>query len=111
MMYRQKCLKQKINTCFACGSTGDLEVHHIDGDRTNNALENLVPICKDCHKSIHTSYSDPRNHVVKELRGKVKTEKKQRQLNITLTDEMHAKLKEVKGDRSWREALLEEFDV
>ena len=25
------------------------EVDHIDGDRTNNAMENLQPLCKPCH--------------------------------------------------------------
>ena len=26
-----------------------LEVHHIDGDRTNNSLENLQLVCPNCH--------------------------------------------------------------
>lgn len=25
------------------------EVDHIDGDRTNNAMDNLQPLCKSCH--------------------------------------------------------------
>jgi hypothetical protein len=32
-------------------------------------------------------------------------------IHETFTDEEHKKLKEVKGDRSWREAILEEFEV
>jgi hypothetical protein len=26
-----------------------VEVHHIDGDRTNNAESNLIPLCSNCH--------------------------------------------------------------
>lgn len=32
-------------------------------------------------------------------------------LRITVTDDAHEKLDEVKGDRTWREALFEEFGV
>lgn len=32
-------------------------------------------------------------------------------LNIPLSDPMYEQLKEVKGDRSWKEALAEEFGV
>lgn len=52
--YRQKCLAQKINVCNACGSSDELVVHHIDGDRENNRLDNLVPLCPDCHNKIHS---------------------------------------------------------
>lgn len=30
-------------------------VHHIDGDRENNRLRNLIPVCKSCHSKIHSS--------------------------------------------------------
>ena len=30
-------------------SVAATEVDHIDGDRTNNAMENLQPLCKHCH--------------------------------------------------------------
>jgi len=52
--YRLKCLKQKINTCHICGTGDDLIVHHIDGDRENNRLENLIPLCRQCHSRVHT---------------------------------------------------------
>lgn len=40
--------------CRACGRSQvvdgvRLEVHHIDGDPTNHALDNLVTLCHDCH--------------------------------------------------------------
>ena len=41
--------------CEKCGSTIwnekpiPLQLHHIDGDRTNNMLENLQVLCPNCH--------------------------------------------------------------
>lgn len=32
-------------------------------------------------------------------------------INERFTEEEHATLSEIKGDRSWREAILEEFGV
>lgn len=39
--------------CVRCGLTNrrtKLEVHHIDGDTTNNALENLITLCVRHHR-------------------------------------------------------------
>jgi hypothetical protein len=43
--------------CNVCGSGGELLVHHIDGDRDNNELENLLPVCSSCHGKIHAKNS------------------------------------------------------
>lgn len=39
--------------CETCGSIKNLEVHHKDEDRANNDEENLILLCKSCHKKIH----------------------------------------------------------
>lgn len=39
--------------CDRCGSFKHLLVHHRDGIRTNNALENLEVLCKGCHQDHH----------------------------------------------------------
>lgn len=45
--------------CEHCGrpydQEGCFELHHIDGDRTNNTLSNLVWLCNSCHKKAHYS--------------------------------------------------------
>lgn len=56
---RGKSLNALVNLrgqkCEICGSTTwlgkpiNLEVHHIDGDRTNNSLDNLQLLCPNCH--------------------------------------------------------------
>jgi len=53
MMYRRKCLKAKGEYCHECGSKSDIEVHHIDKDRWNNQLDNLIPLCHSCHMAVH----------------------------------------------------------
>ena len=35
--------------CGACGSRKKLEVHHIDGNRNNNAISNLIRFCRSHH--------------------------------------------------------------
>lgn len=47
--------KVKNNTCESCGNSKwmnkqiPLEVHHVDGDRTNNDIDNLQLLCCNCH--------------------------------------------------------------
>lgn len=37
--------------CFDCKLPKKrIEIHHINGDRTNSKLENLMPLCAGCHK-------------------------------------------------------------
>lgn len=54
-IYRKTKLEVEDNKCFDC-SNGDyrvLEVHHIDGNRKNNNLDNLVILCANCHLIRH----------------------------------------------------------
>lgn len=38
-----------------------MQLHHIDGDRSNNDRANLAVLCKDCHASAHTKIAYARN--------------------------------------------------
>ena len=48
-------IKLRGRKCEKCGLTEwlgepiNLQVHHIDGDRTNNSLDNLILLCPNCH--------------------------------------------------------------
>ena len=52
----------KQNICEQCGIKGDkgwlgkditIELHHIDGCRSNNDLSNLQMLCPNCHSQTH----------------------------------------------------------
>lgn len=51
--YRDKCLAAKEEVCKICGTDSGIVVHHIDGDRDNNDIDNLMPVCWGCHTRIH----------------------------------------------------------
>lgn len=55
---RKRLIKEgyKENICEICGCNGiwnnkplALELHHVDGNRFNHSLENLMIICPNCH--------------------------------------------------------------
>lgn len=48
--------------CEICGLEGkigiiknSLVIHHIDRDRTNNQIQNLMVVCRKCHWKIHNN--------------------------------------------------------
>lgn len=49
-IYRQ--IKAPVE-CEKCGAENNLLVHHKDGDRYNNRIENLQSLCKRCHQIEH----------------------------------------------------------
>jgi hypothetical protein len=54
MSYREKCLSEKGESCKLCGAEDNIQIHHIDGDKLNNDLDNLAPVCTGCHSKIHS---------------------------------------------------------
>lgn len=54
---KKHLIKEKGHRCEMCGNIewlGNpiiLEVHHIDGNRTNNSLDNLQLLCPNCHST------------------------------------------------------------
>jgi len=50
-------LGEQRNQCVNCGCAFTHvapEFHHIDGKRNNNKRNNLVALCPNCHKRVHT---------------------------------------------------------
>lgn len=59
--YREKAFEAYPHKCAICGWDEDedcLEVHHIDENRQNNELNNLIVLCSICHRklTIHKYY-------------------------------------------------------
>lgn len=51
--YRTKCFNHYGYECKVCGSDEDIHVHHVNGDREDNSIENLMPLCISCHMKVH----------------------------------------------------------
>ena len=63
---REKALQRDNYTCQHCQTSENLQVHHIDGkgtttprDQRNNALDNLITLCRSCHTKEHHSNCAP----------------------------------------------------
>lgn len=58
--------------CENCGLTEwqgepiNLEIHHIDGDRSNNELDNLLLLCPNCHSYTSTFCGKTKNTYIEE---------------------------------------------
>ena len=52
---RKEVLSRDGHQCINCGSTEDLEIHHIVpiSKSGTNEISNLVSVCSDCHYHIH----------------------------------------------------------
>jgi len=49
-----KDVVRKVDKCQLCNSTKNLMAHHLNLDREDNRLENLIVICRNCHlKKFH----------------------------------------------------------
>lgn len=45
-------LKISKGKCTICGEPAKL-VHHVDGDKSNHIMMNLIALCPICHESLH----------------------------------------------------------
>jgi hypothetical protein len=53
--YRDVAFREYPKICCTCGNKNEkvLEVHHIDKDRVNNNIDNLIVLCANCHTLLH----------------------------------------------------------
>ena len=58
---RIEVLKRTKGKCEICGEPAIL-VHHIDGNKANHNLDNLIALCRQCHTSLH--YANDEENVI-----------------------------------------------
>ena len=51
---RRQIVARDGHRCVHCEATGILQVHHLDGSKTNHDPTNLVTLCVSCHRTVHT---------------------------------------------------------
>ena len=61
---RDAVLKEFNHLCAVCGGIGP-QVHHVDEDNSNNVVENLLPLCPNCH--LRDQHNPTRRHAVEKL--------------------------------------------
>lgn len=65
-------VKIRGHKCENCGLTEwlgqpiNLEIHHINGDRTDNTFENLQLLCPNCHSYTETFCYKSKNQIITE---------------------------------------------
>jgi len=73
-IYRRWALNYYGEKCIKCESIEKIQVHHIDEDRENNDLSNLMVLCVSCHKKEHRTVKRGNclkcGNVVKRVHGK-----------------------------------------
>lgn len=65
--YRRRCLEHWSTACAVCGFTACIEIHHIDSNRDNNDVMNLIPLCPNHHTMVHMK--DHRDALVTQIRA------------------------------------------
>lgn len=83
--YREKAIEQFGERCTFCGETEDVQIHHIDGDRTNDDLSNLLPVCLQCHWDIHNGENEEWS---KKLLSETELSHDRTLFNITCPDDL-----------------------
>ena len=88
---RQECIKHKGDTCIICGFNfgefygtdfeGKIHVHHIkalaeiDGEYQIDPINDLVPVCPNCHLALHSKVGDE-VYSVEDIKNIVQKQKK-----------------------------------
>jgi len=58
-LHRRLIRERAGNRCEICGKEGRLDIHHKDFSKDNHHPDNLMAVCRACHKSLHNT--SPRN--------------------------------------------------
>lgn len=54
--YVRVCFRHHEKKCVCCDESNVVEVHHYDGNKTNNSPENLIPLCPTHHQYWHSKF-------------------------------------------------------
>lgn len=72
--------------CVRCGAECEV-IHHVDRDRNNNEIENLQPLCSDCHRFVHRGRTHPPGtgeKIAATKRGKPRSEETKNKISEAL---------------------------
>tara|TARA_B110000858_G_C17356748_1_gene273467 strand:- start:91 stop:492 length:402 start_codon:yes stop_codon:yes gene_type:complete len=64
--YRKIAFRTWPKECAICGFDKIVAVHHIDEDKKNNNVKNLIPLCPNHHEMVHSKYA---NEILPKIKG------------------------------------------
>ena len=53
--YRNIAFRFFKKKCYLCGKKENLIIHHKDKNHKNNKINNLIPLCRQCHNVVHNN--------------------------------------------------------
>jgi len=121
--YRQRAIEEHGEECGVCADSDGVQVHHIDGDRGNNDIENLIPLCRDCHSTVHSVAAHSSGTQLQQLAAELKPREQREgepgeytRISVSIPNDMAERLHEdlSYGDNRSeivREALREYFGM
>jgi len=62
--YTTTCFSKHEKKCVVCEEYKVIDVHHLDGNRENNNVNNLIPLCPTHHRYWHSSYRNEIEDVI-----------------------------------------------
>ena len=69
--YRSTCFNTHKKECIVCGEKNVVAVHHYDGNKKNNKVNNLIPLCPTHHQYMHSSFKSLINDIVENFRNNI----------------------------------------
>lgn len=62
---REAVLERDNHQCRSCGTAWEpgsryIVIHHLDHNKSNNTMDNLITLCRKCHPVIHDNWNDER---------------------------------------------------
>ena len=75
--FRIEYYKANERKCIECGSTNDLNLHHLTYERLGREkLEDVVCLCNTCHFKLHEKMDKKKKPIAKKRKTKGKTKSK-----------------------------------
>lgn len=69
--YAALCYRYHDKKCIICGESDAVDVHHLDSNRENNSIDNLIPLCPThhayCHRGLFHKIEDKIKQYLKEF--------------------------------------------
>lgn len=82
--YRERAIEKYGRKCELCEWDKTIEVHHIDGNRENNDLKNLIVLCPNCHSLTKSYKHNISEEIVLEIEQRIKNKRGIGETGITL---------------------------